>query len=76
MSNSPPPLVQDDLKIPGPHLPRTDPYWETDWDSLHWPRPALSQDEKDSRSFHKENAAKKAIADMVAKSSEPVSEKN
>ena len=40
MSSSPPPLVQDDSEVRGPHLPAGHPYWTTDWDSLYWPRPA------------------------------------
>ena len=32
-------------EVPGPHLPAGHPYWDTDWDNLHWPRPTLSQDE-------------------------------
>ena len=39
MSSSPPPLVQDDSEVRGPHLPAGHPYWTTDWDSLGWPRP-------------------------------------
>ena len=39
MSSSPPPLVQDDSEVRGPHLPAGHPYWTTDWDSLYWPRP-------------------------------------
>ena len=39
MSSSPPPLVQDDSEVRGPHLPAGHPYWCRDWDSLGWPRP-------------------------------------
>ena len=66
MSNSPPPLVQDDLKIPGPHLPWTDPYWDTHWDSLHWPRPVEKREWAEGKGQHrgnKENTAKKTKCD-------------
>ena len=66
MSSSPPPLVQDDSEVRGPHLPAGHPYWTTDWDSLYWPRPAEERAWAEGKGQHrgkkesqdeKENAA-------------------